>query len=320
MATYELGACPACAEQGHRVLADREAIKTELEVLWRFHLRRQRSDVPTEHLQDRTFFSQDPPLQLVECAGCQTVYRNPRESTRGMVETYASERPAAAVLQGLFEAHRASYRTQARLLTQIAGRAGTGLELGSYVGGFLAAASEHGWRFEGVDVNAYTNAFAREQGFSVGDGALEDVPAGRSYDAIAIWNVFDQLPDPRATLAAAATHLSAAGVLAIRVPNGACYARFHHAARQKSPARLLLAYNNLLGFPYRQGFTPNSLRGMLERSGYKVLHLQTDTLVPVADAWTRWWAAWEERLVKGMLRVLPLRDLAPWFEIYARKE
>jgi hypothetical protein len=47
-----------------------------------------------------------------------------------------------------------------------------------------------------------------------------------------------------------------------------------------------------------------------------------DVLVPIADRWTRPWAAVEERVVKGLLTPVTRANgrigLAPWIEVYAR--
>jgi 2-polyprenyl-3-methyl-5-hydroxy-6-metoxy-1,4-benzoquinol methylase len=91
------------------------------------------------------------------------------------------------------------------------GRGGSGLEVGSYVGAFLAAAREEGLQFEGLDVNAQVNAFSRAMGFTVHDGDVSAFHADRTFDVVAIWNTFDQLADPRATVNAAATLLRPRG-------------------------------------------------------------------------------------------------------------
>jgi len=88
-------------------------------------------------------------------------------------------------------------------------------------------------------------------------------------------------------------------------------------------ARDWLAHNNLLGFPYRYGFTPSSLTRMVRRLGFDVIHVTGDVLVPVADEYTRPWARMEERVVKWLGRVVSWRStrdrpLAPWFELYCR--
>src|SRR6185295_6302843 len=127
---------------------------------------------------------------------------------------------------------------------------------------------------------------------------------------------------PRAAARAAFALLKKNGLLGIRVPSGAFYA----AVRRRLDgvagpvARAVLAHNNLLGFPYRHGFTVRSLSLLLEDTGFEVVHTHGDALVPIADEWTRGWAAAEERMIKAVIKALAALDTdgAPWFEIYAR--
>jgi SAM-dependent methyltransferase len=221
--------------------------------------------VPADRLFDRVFFSQHAPLRIAQCDRCGTLYRDPRESAREVMETYAGEEPNERVLEALLNAQKPVYHAQARRFTRIVGRVGNGLEVGSYVGGFLAAARELGWTMTGVDLNATANAFARARGLAIQTGTLDDAPCG-PFDAIVIWNCFDQLPDPRGTLRAARQRLRAGGVLALRVANGACYGRL----RLHAFARPFLAWNNLLAFPYRQGFTPSSICFIAAPGGIQV--------------------------------------------------
>jgi SAM-dependent methyltransferase len=293
-----------------------------MEALWAFHTRRLRDDTPPERLTDRVAFSQAPPLRLVQCARCETVFRNPRERAFEVTDTYETETPSLETLQSLFDAQRTAYDAQAARLTEVAGKPGRGIEVGSYTGAFLAAAAAFGWRFEGLDVNDVANEFAHARGHHVTSGDLTSFRTKQPYDAIAIWNCFDQLPDPRVAARAARALLRPRGILAIRVPNGA----FYSAVRRRLDgvagpvARALLAHNNLLGFPYRHGFTVRSLSLLLEDTGFDVVRTHGDALVPIADEWTRGWAAAEERMVKTAIKALAALDTdgAPWFEIYAR--
>jgi SAM-dependent methyltransferase len=301
-------------------------VQRELEALWEFHSQRLRLDTPPEHLADRVAFSLRPPLNVVECTRCGLVYRNPRERETELRDIYAGESPQRAVLESLFANQRVSSREQVRRLTRVLGRAGSGLEVGSYVGAFLSAAREAGWRFEGIDINDRVNAFARERGLVVTLADLDSFRPRRTFDAVAIWDCFDQLPDPRRALLASHSLLRAGGVLAIRVPNGAFYARVRTLLDGPAAplARALLAHNNLLTFPYRHGFTVRALAVLLEKTGFRTRRVYGDTLVPIADAWTRAWANWEERAVKRILRAITLRGrvgagMAPWVEVYASK-
>ena len=78
--------------------------------------------------------------------------------------------------------------------------------------------------------------------------------------------------------------------------------------------------NNLLGFPYRFGFTSGSLARLLGRAGFSVRDVVPDTLVPTADRFTRRWARLEERALKAAVRVAARGRMVepPWLEVYAQ--
>lgn len=322
---YELARCIVCGSADGTELASGDDIRREVEALWEYHGRRLRPETPPEHLMDRVAFSQHPPLRVVQCCECGMVYRNPIERPVELSEIYAEDAPTTQVLRALHETQRASYAAQASRLTEVVGRAGSGIEVGSYVGAFLAAARDAGWQFFGVDVNPCTNEFTRSLGFEVFDGTIEALDDTRRADAVAIWNCLDQLSAPAVALRAARRHLAPDGVLAVRVPNGACYAalRAHLDSPLGAVARTVLAENNLLTFPYRYGFTPGSLQRLFESCGYEVVATVGDVLVPIADEWTRPWAALSERVVKTLGHAVAQvtsgdRPLAPWFEMYGR--
>ena len=312
--------CPICVSPAVEELADAEAIRQEMEELWAYHTRRVLPDTPPGHLTDRTIFSQSPARGIARCTACGTLFRSPAESAEEIEALYASEDPDPEVLRGLFHTQRDDYLAQARRIVEVLGPRGSGLEVGSYVGAFLGAAREVGWDFEGVDINEPASSFARGMGFKVHVGTIEEVVPEKSYDAIAFWNCFDQLPDPRRAAVSARDLLVPGGLLAIRVPNGACYASWRKRKHGllAPAARAMLAQNNLLGFPYRHGFTPLSLVYLLRGTGFEPITVVGDTLVPLADRWTREWAAWEERLIKAAIRGLGDWVDPPWIEIYAK--
>ena len=276
---------------------------------------------------DRVAFSQDPPLRLVRCRECGLVYRNPVERVHELDSIYGDEKggPTHDTMFALHKTQRAACRAQARRLRAVLGRGGGVLEVGSYVGAFLDAARDQGLSAEGVDVNAATNRFSRSLGFTVHDGELRHVPCDRRFDAITIWNTFDQLADPRGTIVRAAELLNPSGLFVVRVPNGECYASWRARLEapnrfERSTARGILAQNNLLTFPYRWGFTVASLARLLRESGLSVVRVYGDVLVPTGDEWTRFWARAEERLAKAAMRLAVTwsPERAPWIELYAR--
>jgi SAM-dependent methyltransferase len=309
--SYEPAHCIVCGHSESELVADAAEMRREVELLWAFHQKRLRTDTPVARLRDRVAFSQDPPWRLVACRECGLLYRNPAERAFEVESIYERDCPARELLAALHDAQRGSYRTQAKRLRRRLHGGGTVLEVGSYVGAFLAAARDEGLRASGIDINAAVNGFTRSLGFQVIDGELPSTDI-EPVDAIAIWNTFDQLNDPRAVLTAARARLKPGGVLAIRVPNGDYY------RRRRGRGVGALAHNNLLTFPYRWGFTPRALRRLLESTGFRTLGTVGDVLVPTADEWTRGWARAEERMVKLAIRAVGRSPEArPWFEVYA---
>lgn len=318
--TYEPARCPVCDWSAGALIADDDGIRDEVERLWAFHGRRLTPVVPPEHLVDRVAFSQHPPRRVVQCERCGHVFRNPWERREALVAAYSQQALSECVMQMLFETQRAAYAAQARRLVRIAGPRGRGLEVGSYVGGFLAAARDRGWFFEGVDLSASAASFAAREGFTVVQGEIDAVDGSRPYDAVAIWNTFEQLYDARHALVEARARLRPGGVLVLRVPNGHFYVAWRARLRGAygGAAVRLLAHNNLLSFPYRQAFSRASLSRLLGDSGFTVVRTYGDTLVPIADRWTTRFGAVEERIVKWAERLAHRGWRAPWVEVYAR--
>jgi SAM-dependent methyltransferase len=314
---YELASCPVCASSHHQVIAGADEVRAEIEALWEHHTGDARPLLTSAQLVDRVAFSQDPPLQVVRCTDCGLLFRNPRE--RDVREIYETERTDDVAFEALLPAQRAAFANPVARLTDLNGSAGRVLEVGSYVGAFLEAAHAAGWQARGVDVNPRAVAFARAHGHDVRQGTIDDVPAEERFDAIAFWNCFDQLPDPLAAAHAAHDRLAANGLLALRVPNGEVYLALR--ARLDGPlagaARSLLARHNLLGFPYRHGFTPASLRRLLERSNFEMIAEEDAVVLPVDESASA--ASGGERLLAAAERVLDPVIGPPWLEVYARR-
>jgi SAM-dependent methyltransferase len=324
--SYEPARCPVCGHADAEVIAEHDDLLSEVETLWEYPQRRLRPEPPTSRLKDRVAFSQHAPFRLVRCRDCGLVYRNPVERPFELTDIYSGETPPTDVLRSLHSTQLPALRRQARTLRRVFARGGSGLEVGSYVGAFLAAARDEGLQFDGLDINSEVNAFTRSMGFTVHDGELTSFDPGRTFDMVAIWNTFDQLPDPRAAVNCASKLLRPGGVLALRVPNGAFYAavrpRLTKGTRAvRAAARALLAQNNLLTFPYRYGFTRRALARLLSAGGFTIRRVRGDVLVPIADEFTRPWARFEETLIKRLLAAVASRGArwAPWLEVFAER-
>jgi SAM-dependent methyltransferase len=296
---------------------------------------------PRAALADRADFTQDYPTDIVACVDCGLLLRNPRLSPGEIERLYAQDRYGPQRLSELQEAQLKLYRPKARFLKHGLAPGSRVVEVGSFVGGFLRAGQEQGWRMLGVDPGEEVDQFCREQGLPVFKGTLEQAPIPEnSVDALVIWNTFDQIPDPHPLLVQARRIVKPGGLLAVRVPNGACFrtcAGWIHRLRHSSllgrgllgPLLAAMAWNNLLAFPYLYGYTLPSLSRLMARYGLVMTSASGETLCQLADEQTRGWAAWEERGIKRLQKGLAWAEgsffknhltLAPWMDIYFCRE
>ena len=328
--------CHICGGSTADEVCSSSDVEGHVQFLKQFYRRRRQESVDGD-LSERADFTQSYVAAIVACRGCGLLYRDRRPTVETVTDTYSQERYGHEHLRSEFLLQRhwatSKVRTLARHLPGQPDIRPRIVEVGSFVGGFLAAGEAQGWDMLGVDPGQEVAEFCQEQGLKVLRETLIEaqVPA-HTIDAVTIWNTFDQLPHPDATLAAARRMVHDQGILVIRVPNGAC---FHHMMswrkRASEPLKgwlsLALAWNNLLGFPYLYGYTVRTLRELLSRHGFAPVAVYPDTLMTLANQDFAMWAKWEERAVKWSCRAAAKvhalwngseHNLAPWLDVYYR--
>ncbi len=152
----------------------------------------------------------------VRCDRCDTLYVAQLPPPEQVEATYlAPDYHSSAAGQ---EARmRAEADARARILRKFGCR--DVLEIGCGPGHFLDAVRDLGMRVEGVD-RAHTAARARERGHTVHDCWLQDLgPVLPRFDALAMWEVIEHVPDPKAMLLAARQWLRPGGFLALSTPS-----------------------------------------------------------------------------------------------------
>ncbi len=328
--------CHICGGSTTNQICSSSDVEGHVRFLRHFHRRRRRESAGRD-LSDRAEFTQAYITAIGACRGCGLIYRHPRPTAESVTGTYSQDRYGREHLRSEFTLLRqwalSKIPSLASRLHVRPERTPRVIEVGSFVGGFLAAGHAQGWDMLGVDPGQEVTAFCREQGLHVFCGTLVEAPVPpQTVDAVTIWNTFDQLPHPDATLASARSMLHPRGILVIRVPNGACFHRMV-SWQKRLPGPLkdwlstALAWNNLLGFPYLYGYTVRTLDELLSRYGFARIAACPDTLMTLANHDYTLRAAWEERVVKWTCRAASgfeaLRNvseyhLAPWLDIYYR--
>jgi SAM-dependent methyltransferase len=325
-------ACVVCGEWATREIASASEIEVHRRYLRRFHRRRLRRG-GADSLEERAEFTQDYAARIVACDRCCLVFRDPRPSREQTAQAYAADSYGPEVMAALFESQLELFRPKVRSLARLLPRPRpVVLEVGSFVGGFLAASTEAGWDAVGIDPGVEVADFCASKGLRVLRENVDDVvfPSGTA-DCVAVWNTFDQLPDPHPALRSLARCLKPGGIAVFRVPNGKAFEScMKWLRRAPSPLRRVLlaamAWNNLLTFPYLHGYSLATLDRLLAGHGFDRIESQNDVLTRLADERTKTWASWEERLLKLAWKVFArvaaafsYDDVGPWFDAYYRR-
>lgn len=293
-------ACPVCGAGFVATVAPARELALEFDLQRDFVYSRLPVSPSPEELKDLTDFMHDKPVPLRQCAGCGLVRR--AEAAPEDAASYEEDPNDPDVMAQVYPRYVQAFRGKESGYRSLLRPGADVVELAPHLGGFLQAAEEWNWRPVGVDIGDDTTAFMRQNGLTVRHGLLEDLRLGNGgHDSIFVWNCFEQLEDPMATLLAARRVLRKHGLLMVRVPNAGFYQSFR---RSRGFARKVLAYNNLLGFPYLYGYTLETLNRLLARAGFAYERGFNSELVttPFADV--------TERVAREQSRVS--RAVAEW--------
>lgn len=323
--------CLICGGGNQDTVASTAEIAAQHRILQDFHHRRRR-DAEAD-LKDRTTFSQDYATEVVRCRACGFLFRNPRPSLGAVTERYAEDEYGEAHLKDELQAQKSWAEHKLAACARHCGFSAERpvvVEVGSFVGGFLAAVQRRGWSILGIDPGNEVVKFCQARGLPVFHGTLNEAAIrAHSVDAVVIWNTFDQLVNPDSTLAATRRILRGDGHLVLRVPNGEMFYQgvqwLTAGGCRRSWAILALAWNNLLSFPYLNGYSPVTLDHLVARHGFTRVAIETDTLMTLSDEQTTRWGVWEERVVKYACRALAGSNnasssfqtmMSPWLDAY----
>jgi 2-polyprenyl-3-methyl-5-hydroxy-6-metoxy-1,4-benzoquinol methylase len=148
-------------------------------------------------------------------------------------------------------------------------RRGSGrlLDIGCNEGRTLKNYARNGFHAEGTELNETAAAVAREAGFAVYTGALEDFAPALPYDVAVLSNVLEHALDPQAMLRSVARLLKSEGQLWISCPNSQSWLRFFFG-------RWWINWHVPFHITH---FSPRTLRYVLEASGFAQIEIRQIT-------------------------------------------
>jgi len=150
------------------------------------------------------------------------------------------------------------------------------LDVGAGKGEFLLEARRRGFEVQGIEPQRALAACAREAELPVRHGVLDDTIEDGSFDVVTLNHVLEHVARPRELLARVSRVLAPGGALFVEVPNvDAHLARgidlWFRARGRDWSCRLSPVHPPFHSF----GYTPRSLRWVLEREGWEIRAMET---------------------------------------------
>jgi SAM-dependent methyltransferase len=329
---WHMPTCPVCSGTAFSTLVPASKIDEESRQRERFVKQRLARPASRDELKDLTDFFHQAKADILVCAKCGLLLRDEHEPSPA--ETYSEDDYDPSVMERLYPRYLDAFRRKEKPYRALLQPGAEILELGSHYGAFLQTAQEWGWRAEGVDVGKDTSRFARSKGFTVHGKEITDCRfAGRRFGGVFIWNCFEQLPDPRPTIAECRRILKPDGLLIVRVPNGLfytiCQKLLAEEGLRSGASEFLtqaMAYNNLLGFPYLYGHSVATLERLIQQFGFRSEGMLNSELLILPLPENPDWVDAEERAINNEMRMLARSVLAnrqgvltgPWIEVWFR--
>ena len=213
-----------------------------------------------------------PEGALLRCAACgQLVSPCSEDAYRAALakwDTTAGTLPDSRSLRRHSRVSRRRLETVLSLLGDRGSRVRL-LDVGCSSGAFLRVARELGLEAEGVEISPEAAEAARQAGFRVHTGLLENAGyPDASFDAIALIELLEHLREPRGLLAECRRILRPGGILMATTPNGASW-----TARAMGASWDVFSLRGMGG--HVSFFNPGSLRLLAQRSGFEVAGLET---------------------------------------------
>ncbi len=142
------------------------------------------------------------------------------------------------------------------------------LDIGCGTGYFMDLACSRGWKVEGVDISCDAINYAGDHyGLNVRNCDLAELPK-HAYSAITLWDVLEHLNDPSGLLSEIHQLLKHNGIMAISTPNV-------YGISTRITGRYSSIFNTKDHLFY---FSDDTLRKTIEKSGFRVVKMLTETI------------------------------------------
>jgi 2-polyprenyl-3-methyl-5-hydroxy-6-metoxy-1,4-benzoquinol methylase len=198
------------------------------------------------------------------CPSCSLIFAEQGEDNKTVIAYYRDRYFDAGAQDQISEQRQEIFCYILTVLAKFQ-KPGSLLDVGCGCGFFLNEAKARGWQVMGVDPSRKSIDYARSLiGEAALCGTIDDIPADRRFDVIALVNVLDHMVDFRQQLKKIYSLLAPDGILYLRFPNGLFHSSVMRLFRILSAERFI---NSFLIF-HEYAFTPKVIRRCLHDMGF----------------------------------------------------
>jgi 2-polyprenyl-3-methyl-5-hydroxy-6-metoxy-1,4-benzoquinol methylase len=227
----------------------------------------ERVDCPTCGPGDQTLLYEVDGWHIVRCGSCRLAMVNPRRKHSIRIyqdDLYFKDDNYYYDYEGNKKAYQKGFRSKLALISKYCPERGKLLEVGAAYGFFMEEAAKFGFQPFGVELSKGAAERAASYGL-VFNQPLSEVETDHRFAVVAFIDSLEHFDQPVDGLRKAWELLQDRGIVAVMVPNiDSWFARI-----TKTNWHLLLPEEHLFYF------SSGSLRLMLEKAGFEVLHMGT---------------------------------------------
>lgn len=204
----------------------------------------------------------------LRCNECNMVYLKDVPSDEALAKFYSSDffnEDINTIIKDTVERKR----EQLKMVESLLPAKGRLLDIGCGHGYFLKEAKDQGWEVHGLDISPSAKKFVKQTtGIDIFLGNIEEAHYRDSYfDVVTLWDVLEHTPDPFKILKEVWRIVKKGGIVATSTPNARginaiCY-------KDRWPYYDFKKYGHILQF------SPDTLKKLLKRSGFKMLQTVT---------------------------------------------
>lgn len=157
------------------------------------------------------------------------------------------------------------YSRRINLIDKYAKSEGKVLEIGSSTGLMLSLLKEKGWDVLGIELSPKSAKYANNKGITTIQNAFEKTKFNEKFDLVILSHTLEHLKNPEKILSRVNEILAKNGLLLIDLPNFGSYSAEHQKCK----------WEHLLIDEHLWHFTPESMRKILAKNGFKVLNISS---------------------------------------------